>query len=106
SVFTVGCNKFLDVNVNPNKPIEENLPLSAKLSAALVSSVNQESIQLNQLGAFWGGYWGTTSNGTALFSKEKTYAGPAIRHQRDGIPIWENGYMNLLYYQLIKEQAQ
>jgi hypothetical protein len=99
------CSDFLEVNNNPNAPVSENLPLSAKFSAALVSSVNQESGQLNQIGAFWGGYWGTTSEGINNFVDLKTYNGPAIRHQRDGIPVWETGYTNLLYYQLIKEQA-
>ncbi|WP_343700054.1 SusD/RagB family nutrient-binding outer membrane lipoprotein [Chitinophaga sp.] len=106
AVMTISsCSKFLDVNKNPNAPVNENLPLSAKLPAALVSSVNQEAGQLNQLGAFWAGYWGTTSEGVNLFFKEKNYDGPAIRHQRDGIPVWENAYATLLYYQLIREQA-
>lgn len=99
------CEKFLDVNNNPNDPVNENLSLSAKLPAALVSSVNQEVGQLNQLGAFWAGYWGTASEGVNLFFKEKNYDGPGIRHQRDGIPVWENGFTTLLYYQLIREQA-
>ncbi len=101
-----GCESFLDVNDNPNSPVSANLPLSAKLPAALVSTVNQESVQLNQLGAFWGGYWGTASEGVNLFIDQKSYNGPAIRHQRDGIPVWETGYTNLLYFQLIREQAQ
>ncbi|WP_192823463.1 SusD/RagB family nutrient-binding outer membrane lipoprotein [Rufibacter sp. LB8] len=105
SLATTSCEDFLDVNNNPNQPISENLPLSAKLPAALVSSVNQETVQLNQLGALWGGYWGTANEGISLFTKEKAYNGPALRHQRDGLPIWENGYVNLLYYQLIKEEA-
>jgi len=103
--FFTACSDFLEVNNNPNAPVSENLPLSAKLSAALVSSVIQETGQLNQIGAFWGGYWGTTSEGINNFVDLKTYNGPAIRHQRDGIPVWETGYTNLLYYQLIKEQA-
>src|SRR6218665_3352604 len=105
AVIAVGlsaCNDFLDVNDNPNSPVSENLRLSAKLPAALVSSVNQESGQLNQIGALWGGYWGTTSEGTNLFPDMKNYNGPAIRHQRDGIPVWENTYTTLLYYQLIR----
>ncbi|GAB3341214.1 SusD/RagB family nutrient-binding outer membrane lipoprotein [Larkinella ripae] len=100
------CSEFLEVNNNPNAPVSENLSLSAKLPAALVSTVNQETGQLNQIGAFWAGYWGTTSEGVNLFVDLKSYNGPAIRHQRDGIPVWENGYTTLLYYQLMKEQAQ
>lgn len=105
AVAFTSCSDYLDVNDNPNAPVSENLKLSAKLPAALVSSVNQESVQLNQIGAFWGGYWGTTSEGVNLFPDLKNYNGPAIRHQRDGIPVWENAYTNLLYYQLIREQA-
>ncbi len=100
------CGKFLDVNDNPNAPVNENLVLSAKLPAALISTVNQETVQINQLASFWGGYWGTTSEGTNLFFKEKTYNGVGLRGTRDGIQIWEGSYNTLLYYQLIKEQAQ
>ncbi|HLW20349.1 MAG TPA: hypothetical protein VKX33_08500, partial [Cyclobacteriaceae bacterium] len=66
------CADFLDVNDNPNAPISENLQLSAKLPSALVATVNQESGQLNQLGALWGGYWGTTSEGINMFFNQKT----------------------------------
>lgn len=106
SLLLGSCEKFLDVNDNPNSPISETLPLRAKLPAALVSTVNQESLQLNRIGAFWGGYWGTTNEGISLFVDLKTYNGPALRHQRDGIPVWENGFNNLLYYQLMIEQAE
>ena len=106
AALTVSCSEFLEVNNNPNAPVNENLSLSAKLPAALVSTVNQETGQLNQIGAFWAGYWGTTSEGVNLFVDLKSYNGPAIRHQRDGIPVWEDGYTSLLYYQLIREQAQ
>lgn len=100
------CDGFLDVNDNPNAPVSENLALSAKLPAALVATVNQESGQLNQLGALWGGYWGTTSEGINMFFNQKTYNGAGLRDVRDGYPVWETSYTNLLYYQLIKEQAE
>lgn len=100
------CEKFLDVNDNPNSPISETLPLKAKLPAALVSTVNQETLQLNQIGSFWGGYWGTTNEGISMFVNLKTYNGPALRHQRDGMPVWENGFNNLLYYELIRKEAE
>lgn len=100
------CTEFLDVNENPNSPISENLQLSAKLPAALVATVNQETLQLNQLGALWGGYWGTSSEGANMFFNQKNYNGPGLRDVRDGYPIWETSYTNLLYYELIKEQAR
>lgn len=105
-ILLSSCDGFLDVNDNPNAPVSENLALSAKLPAALVATVNQESGQLNQLGALWGGYWGTTSEGINMFFNQKTYNGAGLRDVRDGYPVWETSYTNLLYYQLIKEQAE
>ncbi|WEK35651.1 MAG: SusD/RagB family nutrient-binding outer membrane lipoprotein [Candidatus Pseudobacter hemicellulosilyticus] len=102
---TSSCEKFLDVNDNPNSPTSETLPLNAKLAAPLLSSAIQETGQLNQIGALWAGYWGTNNEGISQFVDLKTYNGPAIRHQRDGIPVWEDGFNNLLYYQLLKEEA-
>jgi hypothetical protein len=106
SLLFSSCTDFLDVNDNPNAPVSENLELSAKLPAALVASANQESGQLNQLGALWGGYWGTTSEGINMFFNQKTYNGPGLRDVRDGYPVWETSYNNLLYYQLLREQAE
>ncbi len=104
TVFS-SCEKFLDVNDNPNDPGVTTLPLSAKFPAALVSTVNQETLQLNQIGGFFGGYWGTSNNGSSSFYDLKTYNGSSIRNQRGGIPVWENGFNNVLYFQLIKDEA-
>ena len=104
TVFS-SCEKFLDVNDNPNDPGETTLPLSAKFPAALVSTVNQETLQLNQIGGFFGGYWGTSNNGSSSFYDLKTYNGSSIRNQRGGIPVWENGFNNILFFQLIKDEA-
>ena len=105
-LYLSGCDQFFDVNSNPNSPNSDNLPLSAKLPAALVSTVNQETQQINQIGAFWGGYWGTSNEGANQFFDLKTYNGPGIRSQRDGIPVWENGYNNILYFRLIQDEAE
>ncbi|GAP68416.1 starch-binding associating with outer membrane [Bacteroidales bacterium 6E] len=105
AVFFQSCNGFLDVNENPNAPVSENLKLEAKLPAALLATVNQESGQLNLLGAFWGGYWGTTAEGANLYFHQKNYNGPGLRDVRDGYPVWETSYTNLLYYHIIREQA-
>ncbi len=105
SFLVISCDSFLDVNSNPNSPINENLSMGSKLPAALVATVNQETGQINQIGAFWGGYWGTNNDGANLFFDLKTYNGPSIRHQRDGIPVWEDGFNNILYFRLIEEEA-
>ncbi|WP_158861254.1 SusD/RagB family nutrient-binding outer membrane lipoprotein [Lunatibacter salilacus] len=106
TILFQSCADFLDVNDNPNAPVSENLALSAKLPAALVASVNQEQGQLNQLGALWGGYWGTSSEGINSFFHQKNYNGPGMRDVRDGYPVWETTYTTLVYYHLIREQAE
>ncbi|MGJ1444916.1 SusD/RagB family nutrient-binding outer membrane lipoprotein [Sphingobacterium spiritivorum] len=105
SITLTACSDFLDVNVNPNSPIKENLSLNAKLPAALVTTAANEAIQLNQIGGLWGGYWGTSNEGVSSFTSLKTYNGPAIRDTRDGVPVWESNYNNLLYYKEILDQA-
>lgn len=104
SLALTGCEDFLDVNNNPNKAVE--VPADLRLPAALVSTVNEETVALNQLGALWGGYWGTTNEGANLFTKEKAYSLVAITDGRDGIPFWENGYTTLLTYQLLRQEAE
>lgn len=104
-ITLASCDSFLDVNENPNDPINENLTLSSKLPAALWVTAYQENIQLNQLGSFWSGYWGTTSEGSNTYKKEAIYNGPAIMAKRDGIPVWENAFVYLEQYNLIKKQA-
>jgi hypothetical protein len=106
SLHLSSCESFFDVNSNPNSPNSDNLPLSAKLPGALVATVNQETQQINQIGAFWGGYWGTSNEGANQFFDLKTYNGPGIRSQRDGIPVWENAYNNILYFRLIQDEAE
>lgn len=104
--LTLGsCKDFFDVNVDPNNPVSQNLSLNAKLPAALVVSANYEATILNQVGGFWGGYWGTSNEGINSFSSLKIYNGPAIRDTRDGIAVWESTYNNLLYYKQILDQA-
>jgi hypothetical protein len=105
-VFFASCSEFLDVNQNPNSPVSQNLPLNAKLPAALVAVANQEALQINQIGGFWGGYWGTNNDGSNLFFDLKTYNGLNIRTQREGIPVWETGYNNILYFRLIQTEAE
>ena len=106
AVALASCSDYLDVNDDPNNPIKQTLPLKAKLPAAQVASVNQETGELNLIGALWGGYWGTSNEGISMFVDLKTYNGPAIRHQRDGIQVWEDVYTTMLYYKLIWDEAE
>lgn len=105
ALATTSCKDFLDVNIDPNSPVKENLSLNAKLPAALVSSARHEATTLNEIGGFWGGYWGTSNEGISSFASLKMYNGLAIRDSRDGIQVWETNYSSLLYYNEILEQA-
>ncbi|TXK47153.1 SusD/RagB family nutrient-binding outer membrane lipoprotein [Pontibacter qinzhouensis] len=100
------CDKFMDVNVNPNAPVD--VPVDQKLPNALVKTVHLETGALNQLGAVWTGYWAkaTDSPGiTSLFRLEETYGVEAMSFDRDGRPIWEDTYTTLVNYKDIETQA-
>lgn len=99
------CDSFLDVNDNPNSPTDKYITLSYRLPAALYYTAHQENLQLNQLGSFWSGYWGPDTNGTTAYKKEQLYNGTAIMAKRDGIPVWENGFVYANYHELIRLQA-
>ena len=106
ALISTSCEKYLDVNKDPNNPVEEYIRVEQRLPAALYYTALQEVTQLNQLGSFWGGYWGTSNEGSNSYKKEQLYNGPAIMAKRDGIPIWENGYTYLNYYELLKADAE
>jgi hypothetical protein len=106
ALISTSCDKFLDVNRDPNNPVEEYIRVEQRLSAALYHTALQEVTQLNQLGSFWGGYWGTSTEGSNTYKKEQLYNGPAIMAKRDGIPIWENSYSYLNYYELMRIDAE
>lgn len=108
--FTVlslaSCKKFLDVNDNPNAPV--NVPVEQLLPNALVSSVNIETGSLNQLGAVWTGYWAKAVDGpstVSLFRLEETYGVEAMSFDRDGRPFWEDIYKIITNYRDIELKA-
>ncbi len=113
----MSCSKFLDVNENPNNPV--NVPVEQLLPNVLVSSVNIEVVglsnspgssgSLNQLGAVWAGYWSKATDGPStpsLFRLEETYGVEAMANDRDGRPFWEDTYGILNNYRNIETKAQ
>ena len=105
-VMFASCKKFLDVNDNPNAPV--NVPVEQLLPGALISSANIESGALNQLGAVWTGYWAKAVDGpstVSLFRLEETYAVKAMSFDRDGRPFWEDIYKILTNYKNIETKA-
>lgn len=106
----VSCSKFLDVNENPNNPV--NVPVEQLLPNVLVSSVNIETVgtgtSLNQLGSVWAGYWSKATDGPStpsLFRLEETYGVEAMSNDRDGRSFWEDIYRILNNYRDIENKA-
>ncbi|HEY8398192.1 MAG TPA: SusD/RagB family nutrient-binding outer membrane lipoprotein [Flavihumibacter sp.] len=117
STSMISCKKFLDVNENPNNPV--NVPVEQLLPNVLVSSVNIEVIglsnspgssgSLNQLGSVWAGYWSKATDGPStpsLFRLEETYGVEAMANDRDGRPFWEDIYSILNNYRNIQTKAE
>lgn len=101
------CSKFLDVNENPNNPV--NVPVEQLLPNALVRTVNIETNgSLNQLGSVWAGYWSKATDGPSapsLFRLEETYGVEAMANDRDGRPFWEDIYGILNNYRNIENKT-
>jgi hypothetical protein len=109
------CSQLLDVNDNPNLPV--NVPLEQRLPNALLksytiqtssSSSTSSPWSLNQLGCVWVGYWSKAVDGpsfSSLFRLEETYAVEAMAFDRDGRPFWEDIFSTLNNYKDIENKA-
>lgn len=112
---TVSCEKFLDVNDNPNDPV--NVPLEQRLPNALTKSYlvldasatsTGTTWSLNALGNVWMGYWSKSVDGASvnsMFRLEESYAIDAMGLDRDGRPFWEDIYGILMNYKDIESKA-
>lgn len=114
-IFFSACSQFLDVNDNPNLPV--NVPLEQRLPNALLKSLTIQTgnssgsgspWSLNQLGCVWVGYWSKSVDGpsfNSLFRLEETYAVEAMAFDRDGRPFWEDLYSALNNYKDLENKA-
>jgi len=100
------CN--MDLNVNPNRPTESSPDFL--LPPAILKLANYESVTLNELGSFFGGYWGkandiTIGGGGATNSYLDMIINYSINDEFANA-IWENAYSNLYNLKLIEDQQQ
>ncbi|RTQ50125.1 SusD/RagB family nutrient-binding outer membrane lipoprotein [Hymenobacter gummosus] len=96
TLATTGCDKFLDVNENPNNPLTATP--QAVLAQALNATATNFASQYNNYGNWVAAYWGKsgTVNG---YNEERTYNYSSLYNQG----LWNNTYDNLYDYQLIEQ---
>lgn len=97
TLLTMGCQKTLDINDNPNAPTESNMQPSVMLAKAEHSMASQMATAYPQI-ARWIGYW-TRSGSYGPSAEEETYN----ITNNFGSAIWA-GWYNVLYDLHVIEQ--
>ena len=96
----------LDINVNPNRPSESESKFL--LPPAILKLANYETVTLNELGAFWGGYWGKANDiNIGGMGATNSYIDMIINYSISddfAVSIWQNAYSNLYNIKLIEDQ--
>lgn len=103
----VSCKKVLDINDNPNASTsvsKDNL-----LAGSLLTTARLETTTINELGNFWGGYWGKAYDvsGTTTGASGATIDLIANYTIIDNFAtdIWEKSYVNIYNYTLLDQQS-
>lgn len=96
----------MDININPNRPTESSPEFL--LPPAILKLADYETVTLNELGSFFGGYWGkandiTIGGGGATNSYLDMIINYSINDEFAN-NIWENAYTNLYNLKLIEDQ--
>lgn len=96
----------MDININPNRPTKSNPDFL--LPPAILKLADYETVTLNELGSFFGGYWGkandiTIGGGGATNSYLDMIINYSINDEFAN-NIWENAYSNLYNLKLIEDQ--
>jgi len=97
------CN--MDINDNPNRPTVSTPEFL--LPPAILKLANYETVTLNELGSFFGGYWGkandvTIGGGGATNSYLDMIINYSISDEFANA-IWENAYSNIYNLKLIED---
>lgn len=101
---STGCEKFLDINDNPN--VATSVTPDALLANALVTTAAiytggiAGGVNYNTYASFAAGYWGKSGT-VSGFSPERTYTYSTTYNQG----LWNNTYDNLNDYNTIQKQG-
>lgn len=101
------CKKMLDINNTPNASTKVTKDML--LAGSLLTTTRLETTTINELGNFWGGYWGKaydisgSSSGAAGSLDLITSYNIIDNFATD---IWEKSYSTMYNYTLLEQQTQ
>ncbi|MFZ4862799.1 SusD/RagB family nutrient-binding outer membrane lipoprotein [Sphingobacterium sp. Mn56C] len=98
----------MDINVNPNRPTASSSEFL--LPPALLKLATYESVTLNELGAFFAGYWGKANDvsiggGGATLS----YLDMIVNYSISDVfanSVWENAYSNIYNIKRMEDKEE
>lgn len=105
---TVSCKKVLDINTNPNASTAVTKDML--LAGSLLTTARLETTTINDLGSYWGGYWGKAYDvNVSTFGVASSTIDQIINYtiiDNFETDIWEKSYVNIYNYTLLQQQAQ
>ena len=108
AINTTGCKKVLDINNNPNA--STSVTKDMLLAGSLATTARLETTTINELGNFWGGYWGKAYDISGTTSGASGTAIDLIANftiiDNFETDIWEKSYTNIYNYTLLQQQSQ
>lgn len=105
---STGCKKVLDINSNPNA--STTVTKDMLLAGSLLTTTRLETNTINELGNFWGGYWGKaydisgTTAGAAGTTLDQISSYSII--DNFATDIWEKSYTTIYNFTLLQQQNQ
>ncbi len=98
TIFLQSCNKFLDVNTDPDNP--SSVPIESALPAAELELAGGIGGSFGVLGGIWSQHY-TQNNGSSQYATEDAYALTNGDYNR----VWVSAYAALNNLEKIKKQA-
>jgi len=102
------CKKILDINDNPNA--STTVTNDMLLAGTLLSSARLENGAINEIGSFYGGYWGKAYDASGSATGSAATALDLITSyniiDNFATDIWEKSYTYIYNYTLLQQQAQ
>ena len=99
-LLTSSCDKFLDVNTNPNAPTATQPELV--LSGALISSANIQLVTMGPYARQWSGYSSASGSYSQSGDVLRTYNIQATSYQG----VWNSLYANVTNYNYVENAAR
>ncbi|WP_442591600.1 SusD/RagB family nutrient-binding outer membrane lipoprotein [Pedobacter sp. AW31-3R] len=105
---STACKKVLDINTNPNA--STTVTNDMLLAGSMLTTTRLETNTINELGNFWGGYWGKAYDisGTTTGAAGTTLdlIGNYSIIDNFAADIWEKSYTSIYNYTILQHQTQ